>query len=409
MNKPSFEGGAVGRGADRAEALEAHVADLFRRAGWKVKRPRGGAEPRADLLVQRGSQAYVVEIKSAPESRPDRLIPLLAQAILQAQAAARHHPEMGTPLAVLGTAKVSDKLVREAEQFARDCAPEAGVGLVTFDGAQWFRGAGLEALNIEPARARSSAARARVPAPASHLFSDLNQWMLKVLLAPGISPDLLSAPRGEYRNASQLAAAAGVTVMSAFRLVRQLGAEGFLDASAPMLKLVRLADLFVRWQAANLRAPREVGARWVLRGDTGRLLREALRAQAAEQGSASSRRSRGVKNAPRACLGVFAAAEALGLGFVQGVAPHVYVEELSPAVLESLGLSVEGVSASPDVYVRVPAVRESVFRGAVIREGVPVSDVLQVWLDASAHPVRGAEQSELIYRRVMQPLLKKSR
>jgi hypothetical protein len=94
---------------------------------------------------------------------------------------------------------------------------------------------------------------------------------------------------------------------------------------------------------------------------------------------------------------------------VHGVAPHVYVEELSPAVLKSLGLSMEGVSAPPDVYVRVPAWRESVFRGAVTREGVPVSDVVQVWLDASAHPARGAEQSELIYRRVMRPLLSKSR
>ena len=246
-------------------------------------------------------------------------------------------------------------------------------------------------------------------APASHLFSDLNQWMLKVLLAPGISADLLSGPRGEYRNASQLAAAADVTVMSAFRFVRQLGAEGFLDGSGSTLKLVRLEELLRRWQAANLRAPREIAMRWVLRGDPERQLREALRRRAAESVEASNRSRRGPRTAYRACLGVFAAADALGLGFVHGVAPHVHVDKPAPAVLQSLGLSMEGVSESPDVYVRVPASRESVFRGAVTRDGVPVSDVLQVWLDSSAHPARGAEQSEMIYRRVIRPLLGKSR
>lgn len=399
---------SVDQSSHRGDGLEAYVAELFRRARWKVRRPPESAGPHADLLLRRGRHSYAAEIKNAPESRPDRLIPLLAQAVLQAQAAARNHPEMGAPLAIIGTDKVTEKLVREAEQFARDYALDVSIGLVTFDGFQWFRGPGLEALNIERGLA-ASPSRARVPAPASHLFSDLSQWMLKVLLAPGIPPDLLSAPRGEYRNASQLAAAAGVTVMSAFRFVRQLGNEGFLDASASTLKLVRLEELFGRWQAANLRPPREVAMRWVLRGDADRQLREALRARTTEPANASKRSRRDPAKAPRACLGVFAAADALGLGFVHGVAPYVYVEELSPAVLKSLGVSMEGVSAPPDVYLRVPASRESVFRGVVSREGVPVSDVVQVWLDASAHPARGAEQSELIYRRVMRPLLSKNR
>jgi hypothetical protein len=403
MDKPSLVG--VSR---RAEALETHVANLFRRAGWKVRRPPERPGPRGDLLLQRGPHSYVAEIKSASESRPDRLIPLLAQAVLQAQAAARRQPEMGAPLAIVGTDRVSEKLVREAEGFARSYAPDVSVGLVTLDGFQWFQGPGLESLGVGVARAARQP-RARIPVSASHLFSDLNQWMLKVLLAPGIPPDLLSAPRGEYRNASQLAGAAGVTVMSAFRLVRQLGLEGFLDAAASTLKLVRLEELFGRWQAANLRPPREVAVRWILRGDSERQLREALRAGAAESMEALENSRRVPKAVPRACLGVFAAADALGLGFVHGVPPYLYIEKLAPAALQRLGLSMEGVRESPDVYVRVPAARESVFRAAVSREGVPVSDVLQVWLDASAHPARGAEQSELIYRRVLRPLFGKRR
>lgn len=149
--------------------------------------------------------------------------------------------------------------------------------------------------------------------------------------------------------------------------------------------------------------------RWVLRGDPERQLREALRTRTAESVETSKPSRRGPKAAPRACLGVFAAADALGLGFVHGVPPHLYIEKLGPAALQPLGLSMEAVNEPPDVYVRVPASRESLFRGAVSREGVPVSDVLQVWLDISAHPARGAEQSELIYRRVLRPLLGKRR
>ena len=68
-------------------------------------------------------------------------------------------------------------------------------------------------------------------------------------------------------------------------------------------------------------------------------------------------------------------------------------------------MSLEAPGSSPGVYVRMPALRESVFRGAVQRDGVPASDVLQVWLDAGPHPSRGPEQADLIYRRVLRPLI----
>ena len=101
--------------------------------------------------------------------------------------------------------------------FAEEYAPEVAAGVVDLEGFRLFRGKGLEELNAEPARA---ARRVAGPPIGQALFSDLNQWMLKVLLAPELPDTLLSAPRGRYRNASQLAAAANVSVMSAFRFVR---------------------------------------------------------------------------------------------------------------------------------------------------------------------------------------------
>jgi hypothetical protein len=99
----------------------------------------------------------------------------------------------------------------------------------------------------------------------------------------------------------------------------------------------------------------------------------------------------------------------LGLGFVHGVPPHIYLERLDPDAIAQLGLSVENADRQADVYVRIPENPESVFRAAVQRDGVPVSDILQVWLDVSSHPARGRAQADEIRKRVLSRLFKKER
>ena len=84
--------------------------------------------------------------------------------------------------------------------------------------------------------------------------------------------------------------------------------------------------------------------------------------------------------------------------------PYFYLEILDREVLSRMGLSPEGAEQRPDVYVRIPAFRESVFRAAVVRDGVPVADILQVWLDVSSHPARGEAQAEEIRHRVLAPI-----
>jgi hypothetical protein len=59
--------------------------------------------------------------------------------------------------------------------------------------------------------------------------------------------------------------------------------------------------------------------------------------------------------------------------------------------------------------VRIPENPESVFCGAVQRDGVPVSDIFQVWLDVSSHPARGKAQAAEIRKKVLFMLFKKER
>jgi len=371
------------------------VVKLFRENGWRVKKEPMLADKGADIVVARGNQRYIIECKVASEGRPDRLVPLLSQAILQARVYAQALSKPAAPLAIVAAPAISESAANSLIRFLSQFAPAVAVGILDREGFRHFVGPGLEKLNAAPPR---RAQRQKLPLRESaYLFSDLNQWMLKILLAPLIPEDLLRAPRKDYRNASELAAAAEVSVMSAFRFVRQLRKEGFLDEREEPLRLVRREELLHRWQVAHLRGSPELPLRWIIPVKGQSQLPAALQ---------SYRVQPNVKNepAPRACLGLFAAAESLGFGFVHGVPPHFYLESLDRKVLSGMGLSPEGAEQRPDVFVRIPAFRESVFRAAVVRDGVPVADILQVWLDVRSHPARGEAQAEEIRHRVLAPI-----
>lgn len=368
--------------ADRRRA----AADRFRRMleshGWKLKSAPRESASEADLLVRRGSLSYAVELKAASEGRGDRLVPLFAQAALQALRIERRNT---LPLAVVCAPRVPMAAALQVLEFAASYVPDdLAVGVFDFQGLAVFRGPGLESLNAQPSGSSGSVSHLRESRP---LFSDLNQWMLKILLANELPDQLLSAPRGHYRNASQLARAAQVSVMSAFRFVGQLREDGYLHESASSLQLVRRESLFKRWQAANDRVPREIPMRFRLPGNSEGQLRKIV-------------------GSGRACMALFSAADALKLGFVKGIPPHVYVERLRPAdIADWKSVRPCESGESPNLVFRQAPAPQSVFRGMVRVDGAAASDVLQVWLDVAAHPSRGAEQADLIRRRVLEPII----
>jgi len=387
------------------------LADLFRRAGWQVARgERSFAGIQPDLVVDAGDKKYVIELKSSAEGRRDRLIPLLSQAILQAQAAARSFPEPVIPVAVVSAPHVPDSVAEQIKDFALRHAPEVGIGVIDAEGLCSFRGHGLEPLSAK----RSASPRMEFSSRSRssfRLFSDLNQWMLKILLSVNLPESLLSAPRARYQNASQLAHAAGVSVMSAFRLIKELSSEGFLDEREGWLRVVRIEELMRQWLAASHRNAREFPLRWIIPGRKDQLS-SAIKSYVSEMEAKGprphrAREARPLRAAPRICIGLFAAADALGFGHAKGVPPHLYFERLDASALSQFGLSAEEAERHPDVYIRIPRPKVAVFRASVSRNGLPVSDIIQVWLDVSNHPARGKEQADYIWGRILAPSFRK--
>lgn len=388
--------------------FESLVVELFRRAGWRVEeQPDGG---QADLLVESGGRKYVIQVKRSAENRPDRLIPVLSQGVLQAQSAARHLSKTVIPVAIIGSPYISPSVAEQVKRFAASHVPDVGIGVMDAQGFRSFHGFGLEKFNSE----RSVSSEAELPPQwesPSDLFSDLNQWMLKILLGQNLPESLLSIPRGEYRSGRQLAEAGGVSPMSASRFLRQLSSEGFLDKLKAPLRLVRVEELMRRWVAASYRSAREVPVRWMIRGGKDQL-QSAVRSYLSrlEDNRPRKGKQRSVRlagTAPRICIGLLAAADALGFGFVRGAAPHIYLEQFDAVALDQLGLSAPQSEGPPDAYIRIPENKEAVFRSTVRHNGVLVSDILQVWLDVSNHPTRGKEQGHEIWRRVLAPALLK--
>lgn len=368
--------------SERAQQAESLLAGIFKNAGWRVKRESHRFGARIDFVVRRRGVIYAVEVKAGPEGRVDRLVPLFAQAVLQSIRAAGQN---AAPLAVVAAPKISPRAAEQIFKFAERYAPEAAVGVIDFEGLRMFRGPNLEELNAEAPHLPSMAGKSQ--RASGHLFSDLNQWMLKVLLAPELPESLLSAPRGQYRHASDLARAANVSVMSSYRFVQQLQAEGYLHESEPYLRLVRREEMFRRWQVSAERPVKEVPMRYLLPGDANAQIAKML-----ESG--------------RACLALFAAAKALKLGFVEGVPPYVYVERIQHSNLVAWkNLRPCEPGESPDVILRQAPAPQSIFRGMVSRDAMPSSDVLQVWLDVGVHPSRGREQADLIRKRVLAPMI----
>lgn len=381
------------------------VAELLRENGWKVIEKPGDKCFGADLVAERSGKKYVFEIKRASEGRRDRVIPLLSQAVLQAAYVSNQLPGKPFPVAVVVANYLPEPIAEHAKASLRKLAPHVAVGLMDSEGFRSFSGFDLEILDSER-RPGSAVSSRELRAHAPQLFSDLNQWMLKVLLAPAIPESYLSAPRGHYEGASQLAAAAGVSVMSAFRFVEQFSKEGFMEQSSGRLRIVRAKELVNLWLGAGQKRNLEVPMRLILQRGKGALA-SALRSYTSASDISPSQRRKSRNDLPskhpRACLGLFAAAEQLGVGFVHGAEPHIYVERMNQELLSLLGLSANGADNQPDIYVRVPVNRESVFRGVVLKDGVPSSDIVQVWLDVSKHPSRGKEQADLIYKRILAP------
>src|SRR5271165_4042337 len=118
---------------DKAQ-VESLVAEVFRRGGWKVRKQPDAGNRKPDLIAERAGEKYVIEIKRSSEGRKDRLIPLVSQAILEVHEGTRHLPGHPVAVAIVVANHIPQSVADQVKQFARQFAPDVGVGMMDFEG-----------------------------------------------------------------------------------------------------------------------------------------------------------------------------------------------------------------------------------------------------------------------------------
>ncbi|MDK0996824.1 RpiR family transcriptional regulator [Burkholderia sp. OKR4-1] len=352
---------------------------LFQEAdGWGIATVDEEADKAADfILTDDQGHRYVGVVKAFNNGRADYVTGAFAQAVLEARKHARDHHVR--PAVLIWAGSLSPSLIDRLSAFHDEYGNGEPFAVLSGDGRRFVKFPGFE-IDEDEATPSLRSRRIRSTQQPRLVFSDLNQWMLKCLLAVDIhhSERLISTMPTLIKSATELAQVALVSVMTATRLVNALREEGFLETvpfhNAPYLKVVQRRKLAKRWKAEYQRSPSAVAMKFLRPGGGDAQVQKWAR----KHGGA---------------MGLFAAADLLGFGHVHGVPPAVWVSSLDEAVhSKELRRAKEG--ERPDLILQQPSFPQSLARGSITRDNVRVTDIIQTWLDVSSHPSRGVEQAE---------------
>jgi hypothetical protein len=311
----------------------------------------------------------------------------LARAVLRLKRSAGE--QGGLPVAVVALPRFGTKLRRAAESFMRKFAPGVGWGLLDESGqavlvvpdleVEWERAASL------PAEGRSAHHRGD-----RQLFTDLNRWMLKVLLLRNAPEELWGGPRRRPRHPTELAEVAQVSIAKAHNFASAFESRGLLRKSPSGLKLVRVQELLQSWLHDESNARRKaVPARALLPLEHSE---EDLGVQQLLPSSAWD----------SATVGGASAALRHGLLRKPNRQPPLIHLEIPISRAISIWQLEECELRDAQMILSRPMFPRSVFRGRVRgQKGPPLVDMWQVALDSISSGGRGREQADYILERIL--------
>jgi len=342
-----------------------------------VSQPVAG---KADLVADINGRCVAIAVKSVRTSVVEDVIGRLAIAAIQAG----HHAGAiaAIPLAVVVVPSVGRKTVAAARDFMSSYMPGGAWALVDRAGNA---SVSIPALAIDVDRSIFRVERTQAGRTSVSLFSDLNRWLLKILLLADVPEDLWGGPRQAVLSNPDLGRVAGVSPEMVRRFVTAFQDRDLLRQTSEGLRLVRRSALLELWRA-----------------DETLTARPAVPVRRLIAGSGSVLDMVGLPGFTD--LAVVAGFEACRhLGLLHTFAPpqaEVYVNVPVSEALRRFGL--EKCSPSDaDLWLLPTRRSRSIQGGRLIVEGVPVVDAFQAALDVLRHPARGREQSDYIINEVL--------
>jgi hypothetical protein len=308
------------------------------------------------------------------------------------------------PIVAVVVEKLDQKDIPRMADFIQYFAPELGWLLLDKYGNGAFKDPDKDQHKVLPQLNRQalmpgSSSELESPVPGYYYqkqlsFSDLDQWLLKVFLLgrPGIATDYWGGPQGTVENAFQLSKLAGVSPPVANSWVNALGSGGYLKRiGRKKLILLRSHALIEEWRGQ-------------CRFGDNRILpyRSVYPVSEADQyvDDVLEKVKSCNKSVPLAISG-HQACRLLGLKHSSAKSIHIYFWGNVATVASSLSLVPAEAANEADLFLVEPKYPKSVFGGRVVREGMPICDLLQCYLDLHNLPDRGREQADFVYENIL--------
>jgi hypothetical protein len=357
----------------------------------------GGGEP-FDAIGHSSAGAIAFQVKVLSTLKHEDLEGRLAHAILAAQ---------GRPglchVVVVQMPRVTAAAVDTARAFC--VAYGAGMQWVLL-GDAGEKHVHAPALGIEERELRRLPRKKdREPTTTGQLFTDLNAWMLKILLLRDAPAHLWPGPRTPVGTASELARVAQVSTPHAHRFVRTCEDMDFLRRSDDGFRIVRTSALMDVWfEAQRLASRKVVPVRWIMgrpstmrdvfAGPTG-----TTREKSDDQGGGGIFGDDDDGDRLQVAAAGFDACAAMGILHTNAVRHEVHVAGELSRIYERFEL--EPCEQRDAHLFLLPTRSVAVFRGCIDIDGLRHVDVLQAALDVVVHTARGREQAEYIVTDVL--------
>jgi hypothetical protein len=360
-----------------------------------------------DFIFRRGRKKYAIEVKHSRKIQL-ALSHLLPRGILLLQAAKRIGNYI--PIVAVVVEKLDERDIRRMADFIHHFAPEMGWLLVDEYGEGAFKGPDKDQYNVLPQLSRQPLmphGPFESESPVSHYqkqlsFSDLDQWLLKVFLLgrPGIPADYWGGPQGSVENAFQLSKLAGVSPPIANSWVKAMESSGYLRRiGRKKLIPVRPNALIEEWRGQyRFGDNRILPYRSVYPiSEADQYLDDLLEKMKSFDKSISL------------AISGHQACRLLGIKHSSARSIHIYFWGNVANVANPLGLIPAESPSEANLFLVEPKYPRSVFGGRVIREGIPVCDILQCYLDLYNLPDRGREQADFVFENILSKIFEKGR
>lgn len=362
--------------------IEKQVVELLNRFFGELNIERRCGACGFDFVAQTPKGKLRVAIKSTRRRSTEDIRGQLATAVLQMQGYAGSD---GHPLILLHAPRIGSRVVTELENFMQDCAPEYGWGVWDERGACHLRMPQLDVLVDE--EGRGTREHGRETTHNKRAFTDLNRWLLKVLL-------LTDAPKGmwhqaeSYRqamaNPAELQRIAHVSQAKAYQFARTFRDLGLLRWDRSKFGIVERQKLYNLWHEEERQL---------------RVERNPVRSIFAV-GAGVEEVFAGVQTDLDYAVGGLEACRLHGVLHTKPRTPEIHIFQSLNSVIERLDLE-RCADHEAEMYLVEMPYQESIQRGALDVGNVRVVDILQAALDAARQAQRGREQAEYIVQEVL--------